>query len=522
MLFALLGSLPGFADTVRVTTWNLQSANSLVAASNVVVEAAAVLKKLEPDVILLQEVRDWRMCAELLRALKPANYNLLVCSAFRPVSAQTSTGQLAILSRHKAYFSWSAPWDATGQETLPGGFAFAAVTVGQQHVGFFNLQAESPGALRACGERVLQELNSVRKWEANRVQTFVIGGTLEPARETAEVVRRLLQEAAFEDGCASLSPEQRNTVAKAPNRPPRVADYLLVDSGGIAIAPQVNSAGERYPVTCEVELDPVKITAARAARLAELERRARLTVEASEKATATAATVAARPQSTSMLGWWLAGGLATGVVLIFLLRLWLRRALQPHSPALLPLNADGGVLGRSSYTVIASHPDVVSLPDSAAAAQPPRAVVQMDPTGATQTQAAAAWQQRALAAEQKAEQAQALTQQGLMRELGRWLKNRLVRKALADRAQLLHVQQAAALKAITVDQRLARLERMIQQQNRAYERRIEDLTIELLAAKEENRELIRAQIAQVKAEMAANRARILAQAAESSGTDVGP
>ncbi len=126
-----------------------------------------------------------------------------------------------------------------------------------------------------------------------------------------------------------------------------------------------------------------------------------------------------------------------------------------------------------------------------------------------------------MAAEQKVQQAQEVLRQGLLRDMGRWLKHRLLRRLLADRAQLLQVQQAAALKAITVDQRLARLEHQIQQQNRAYERRIEDLTLQLVAAREENRELIRAQIAQVKAEMAANRARLLAQAGRGGGSVAG-
>jgi len=65
---------------------------------------------------------------------------------------------------------------------------------------------------------------------------------------------------------------------------------------------------------------------------------------------------------------------------------------------------------------------------------------------------------------------------------------------------------------LDVDDRLTRVELQIQQQNQAYQRRIEELTRQLIAAREESRELIRAQIAQVKAEMEAARARLLAQA----------
>ena len=66
--------------------------------------------------------------------------------------------------------------------------------------------------------------------------------------------------------------------------------------------------------------------------------------------------------------------------------------------------------------------------------------------------------------------------------------------------------------ASTLDNRLARIEAQIHQQNEAYLRRIDDLNRELAAAREENRELIRERIAQVKAEMEAARAKVLAEA----------
>jgi predicted component of type VI protein secretion system len=68
------------------------------------------------------------------------------------------------------------------------------------------------------------------------------------------------------------------------------------------------------------------------------------------------------------------------------------------------------------------------------------------------------------------------------------------------------------MQALAVDQRLARIERQIQDQNAAYEQRIAELTTELNTARSENRELIRARIAQVKAEMLKARERLMAQA----------
>ncbi len=78
---------------------------------------------------------------------------------------------------------------------------------------------------------------------------------------------------------------------------------------------------------------------------------------------------------------------------------------------------------------------------------------------------------------------------------------------------MLDTQQAATLKALAVEERLSRIEQQIQQQNRAYQERIEVLTRELIAAKEDNREMIRDRIAQVRRDMEAARARLMAQSA---------
>jgi hypothetical protein len=101
---------------------------------------------------------------------------------------------------------------------------------------------------------------------------------------------------------------------------------------------------------------------------------------------------------------------------------------------------------------------------------------------------------------------------GLLPYLRHWLKQKLVRKLVADRAQLLATQHAATLKALEVEERLTRIEQQIQRQNYAYQQRIEALTRELITTREENRELIRARIAQVKVEMEAARVRMMAQA----------
>jgi hypothetical protein len=127
---------------------------------------------------------------------------------------------------------------------------------------------------------------------------------------------------------------------------------------------------------------------------------------------------------------------------------------------------------------------------------------------------AQSWRRRAEDAERRAEQAKEALREGVIAHLGRWLKGKLAQRLVSDRTRLMESQQAAALKALAVDERLTRVEMQVQQRMQVYEQRIDELLKELAVAKEENRELIRAKIAMVKAEMEKERIRVMAQAKE--------
>jgi hypothetical protein len=94
---------------------------------------------------------------------------------------------------------------------------------------------------------------------------------------------------------------------------------------------------------------------------------------------------------------------------------------------------------------------------------------------------------------------------GVIANISQWLKQHMVRRLISDRAQLLETQQAATLKVLAVDERLAKIEHQIDQRNQDYERRIDELLKALITAEAENRELIRAQITFLRGEMEKSR-----------------
>ena len=525
-LFALLPSC--LAGALRVTTWNLES--PLNADTNEVrlQEAAAALKQLNPDVILLQQVRDWKMCGQLAQALKPAQYSVQVCSSFRDArTGALSAQQVAILSKAKAYFSWSEAWRPQDESALTGGFAFAALQFGQQRFGFFSVQAgaaaadeRNPGQLVAATKakavsaaQLLEQVGSVSNWVANRVEAFVVGATFDPRAAGWPAARdntlRLLEVADFDDAFRGV---QTITVPGKAGQPGTAADYILTLPAGCAANPSTLAIAGfgHYPVTCDVEADPVRVAVARAIRAEASRTRQTTSLESALPATA-------GPQSSTINYqlFLLAAALGGIVALAFSVLVLARRKqlLAPRTPALLT----GGGDFAASYTVlVGTRSATEGAPATPSPQRAPQPIIQVEAPEGTHTEAEVL-RQRALAAEQRADHAQAVIRHGLLPHLSAWLKQKLVRKLIVDRAQLLETQQAAAHKVRAVEERLSRIERQIQRQNNTYQARIEALTRELLTGKEENRELIRARIAQVKAEMETARARLMAQSTRDDG-----
>ena len=554
------------AQELRVTSWSLLpnsvGTNAPAGTTNGIrmPAAATALRKLNPDIILLQQVTDWAMCQDLAEALKPEAYSVVTCSALRDARGVLRTQQAAILAKPtvKPYFSWSDAWRNRVAPTLPGGYAFAAFKAGPHRIGVFSLQAAAPTAaaagkkkktapkqasaattaerLTATMEHLVAQASFVSGWVTNRLEALLVGGTFgavaDEDRALHEEALQLLHEAGFADVFDSVPAAQRTTVRGRADG--AVADYLLAQPGDCTQNPAIQrlQVSRRFPLTCDIRLDALDLALAPIQppkRLAAANRNpaakppaAAPAAPSASNAPTTAAVMPTQPDTTSttptpgaptkapagsQLLWITSAGLGLPVLAAAALILARRkRPTLPRSPALLSASADT----LSGYTVVMgtrSAAESAAAPPGPVVAQP---VIHIETTGDTQTQTEAL-RRRALVAEQQAERAHAIIRAGLIPDLRNWLKQKLARRLLTDRAQMIETQHAAAHQTAAVEQRLARIERQIHQQNQAYVNRIEELTHELLAAKEENRELIRARIEQVKAEMAAARERLLSQ-----------
>jgi endonuclease/exonuclease/phosphatase family metal-dependent hydrolase len=284
-LVAALLALAGPALTaspIRVTTWNLEwfpngSPKELpsIEQDKRIAAAADVLRPLNPDIILLQEVRDYDVCARLANAIAPHTYQVAICSAFRePFQPGLGKQQVAILAKEPAQAAWSEPWKSMEGVDPPRGFAFAWFKIAGTDVGVYALHlksnlimksdkaAEGRKNVRKREVAIDQLLNHVRDVIAPAmpmVKSFVVGGdfntNLDQPDFAAEKTLAKLTAAGFRNSMEGAALFQRVTHPGKGPYPDATFDYLF-GSNLVPAKPHITAskASDHYPVTCDFSL----------------------------------------------------------------------------------------------------------------------------------------------------------------------------------------------------------------------------------------------------------------------------
>src|ERR1043166_713819 len=153
--------------TIRVTTWNLEwfpngSAHDAPPEKQAqrIKGAADVLRKLNPDILLLQEMRDFNACARLGEAIQRGTYQVAICSAFKGAKQQE-----AIVAKIPAQAAWSEPWKSMEGIDPPRGFAFAWFKIGNADIGVYSLHLKSNRII--FGNKEIETAKNIRKREVS-------------------------------------------------------------------------------------------------------------------------------------------------------------------------------------------------------------------------------------------------------------------------------------------------------------------------------------------------------------------
>jgi hypothetical protein len=510
------------AETLRVTTWNLGLEASSLETDERLKDAAATLRVLHPDVVLLQEVKNWKTCRALTELLKPLDYSVLICSAFPgPSTNAEAEPQVAILARKPGYFTWTeACIDPQTHMGAQGGVAFAAIDAGSQRLGFFNSLISVNQRGRKQADLLLGQMDSVKRWETNQVQTFVVASSAgSQIKRPGRIVRAsgaAFERAGLVDATEAMPPDERSTLKAATGAASETGDCLFAGPAGFPAAAQILTVPNfaHCPLTCEIDLDPQSVSLS-------LDVRAEMHRQRDARVRATLAKM---------------GGIAAGVLILSITAgYWLRRrsmrkrvAARASRPSLPSPSSSKPAVGALRPIIFVDSASKPRQEASAAVVQPEKPVLRIQTASQRASELSASSESKAdksianQVASSVAPQrsftplnlptADPAIRRGVVQELANWLKHKFVRKLMSDREQMLQAHELATRMASTLDNRLARIEAQIRQQNEAYLRRIDELNRELSAAREENRELIRERIAQVKAEMEAARAKVLAEA----------
>lgn len=480
----------GTAEQIRVTTWNLSwfPAGSPDEASPeaelATIEAvASTLNSLQPDIVLLQEVRDKEACEQLAHRLGPATYEVNVCSVFRNgLDPAIAKRQVAILSRYPVLEARAEEWRAEGALRPPGGFAFAALRCASVDVGVFTLHLKNNigSTERATqfnillreisAEQLLRQVTELSNRATNRLSTLVVGGNfntdLDQPRFISERTLRALLEAGFSHGFDGVPLAERITCPGGGRYADATFDYIFAKGASFVAPPEVllTDVSDHEPVTADLVLLPEPPAAGA------------VTPPTEEPLASLVPTLPAAPDLPGR-NWTLYTFL--GVLIALHLALWWTLQRRRTSAAAL---ARGG------------------LSPTAAPATPgeaiPRTSGRIDLEGresgerfGTATGAAAESPASSATGPSDTGRKQSLVRSGLLPHLARLLANRLVQGLLSERTQLLTEQRAASAQIAEMERRLARLQTQLQQRLSAYEMRIAELQREIEAKETENRQL---------------------------------
>jgi endonuclease/exonuclease/phosphatase family metal-dependent hydrolase len=262
---------------IRITTWNLEwfpngsphDATPEVQAQRIAA-AADVIRPINPDIVLLQEVRDYDACARLGEAIAPGIYHVAICSAFKePFQRGLGKQQVAILSKYQAQAAWAEPWKSMNGVDPPRGFAFAWFKVGNKDLGVYSVHLKSN--LITHGDREAETAKNIRKREVAisqilghvhdvigttipTIKGVVIGGDFntnhDQAMFAAERTLDSLLDAGYQNGFEELVLPKRVTHPSNHGFPDATFDFIFA-KGLTASQPTVTqtNASDHWPVT---------------------------------------------------------------------------------------------------------------------------------------------------------------------------------------------------------------------------------------------------------------------------------
>ena len=272
------------AKEISITTWNLQwfpsGSSKGIATPEVeskrISDAADVLRKLDSDIIVLQEVKNYEVCEALAKAIAP-KYQVLVCSAFKSgFGGIAGLQQVAILSKYPAESCWSEDWKTFGKVDPPRGFAFAHIQIDGKDIAVYGVHLKSnlimggdtfkTGQINIlkrelAAEQVLAHSKELPKGLGQDFEAVIVAGDFNTNKDqidfASEKTLQIFEENGFTSGFENIPLSQRVTHPSKGKYPDATFDYIFVKgSKEKPLNPSIlkSQASDHLPVTVKKDL----------------------------------------------------------------------------------------------------------------------------------------------------------------------------------------------------------------------------------------------------------------------------
>jgi endonuclease/exonuclease/phosphatase family metal-dependent hydrolase len=242
VLIFLLAQIAHADEPLKLVSWNLEwfpggsPGASAEAAAEKMAVAQNAIRVINPDILCLQEVRDWSAANELVSVLP--GYHVAICSAFQGKQQQVIATRLPVDS------AWAAEWQSRGRLELPRGYAFAAIPLpGGPTLLVYSLHmkansggadADNIGKREASAAQLLAHAQAMEKLYGARGPVAVLmagdwNTTLDSdSRFRREKTLRLLMAGGYRSTWEGVPFEKRITHPGEGNFPPITFDHILL------------------------------------------------------------------------------------------------------------------------------------------------------------------------------------------------------------------------------------------------------------------------------------------------------
>ena len=283
LLLFLLGSFLQ-AKEISITTWNLEwfpsGSSKGIATPEVeskrISDAADVLRKLDSDILVLQEVRDYEVCETLAKAIGP-KYQVLVCSAFKSgFGGSKGLQQVSVLSKYPAQSCWSEDWKTFGKVDPPRGFAFAHIQIDGKDIAVYGVHLKSnlimggdrfkTGQINILkrelsAEQVLAHSKEIPKVLGQDFEAVIVAGDFNTNKDqmdfASEKTLQTFEDNGFTSGFENIPLPQRVTHPSKGRYPDATFDYIFVKgSKEKPLNPSIlkSQVSDHLPVTVKIDL----------------------------------------------------------------------------------------------------------------------------------------------------------------------------------------------------------------------------------------------------------------------------